>query len=122
VTFPDRAITGISERLGRLLAQSSVELVYSGASVGLTGAVADAVLAEGGRVTGVIPQALVDKEAAHLGLSDLRLVNPMHERKSLMADLSDGFIALPGGIGTLEELFKVWTWAQRGVTPVPAPC
>lgn len=86
------------------------------------GAVADAVLAEGGRVTGVIPQALVDKDAAHLGLSDLRIVNSMHERKSLMADLSDGFIALPGGIGTLEELFKVWTWAQRGVTPVPAPC
>ena len=78
------------------------------------GAVADAVLEAGGQVTGVIPQALVDKEVAHLGLTDLRIVNSMHERKALMANLSDGFIALPGGIGTLEELFEVWTWAQLG--------
>src|SRR3546814_7068600 len=75
-------------------------------------AVADAVLAGGGQVIGVIPQALVEKEVAHRGLTELRIVSSMHERKALMADLSDGFIALPGGIGTLEELFEVWTWAQ----------
>jgi len=78
------------------------------------GTVADAALAEGGRVTGVIPQALVDKEVAHLSLTDLRIVHSMHERKALMANLSDSFIALPGGIGTFEELFEVWTWAQLG--------
>jgi uncharacterized protein (TIGR00730 family) len=78
------------------------------------GTTADAALAEGGRVTGVIPQALVDKEVAHPGLTDLRIVKSMHERKSLMANLSDGFIALPGGIGTFEELFEIWTWAQLG--------
>jgi len=100
--------------LGGLLARSSVELVYGGAAVGLMGAVADAVLAEGGRVTGIIPQALVDKEVAHLGLTNLRIVGSMHERKAQMATLSDGFIALPGGIGTFEELFEVWTWAQLG--------
>jgi len=100
--------------LGGLLARNSVELVYGGAAVGLMGAVADAALAEGGRVTGVIPQALVDKEIAHRGLTDLRVVRSMHERKQLMADLSDGFIALPGGIGTFEEIFEVWTWAQLG--------
>ena len=100
--------------LGGLLAQNSFELVYGGAAVGLMGAVADATLAKGGRVTGVIPQALVDREVAHTGLTDLHVVNSMHERKSLMADLADGFIALPGGLGTLEELFEVWTWAQLG--------
>ncbi|MCB4859851.1 MULTISPECIES: TIGR00730 family Rossman fold protein [unclassified Sphingobium] len=105
---------GAATALGRLLARNSIELVYGGAAVGLMGAVADAVLAEGGRVTGVIPQALVDKEVAHLGLTDLRVVHSMHERKALMANLSDGFIALPGGIGTFEELFEVWTWAQLG--------
>lgn len=101
-------------RLGKLLAQSSIELVYGGAAVGLMGTLADAALAEGGSVTGVIPQALVDKEVAHTGLTNLRIVSSMHERKSLMADLSAGFIALPGGIGTFEELFEVWTWAQLG--------
>ena len=111
-TLPDyeRAAWG----LGTLLARRDVELVYGGAAVGLMGCVADAVLAEGGRVTGVIPQALVEKEVAHRGLTDLRIVASMHERKALMADLSDGFIALPGGIGTLEELFEIWTWAQLG--------
>ncbi|GGN54109.1 hypothetical protein GCM10011349_29440 [Novosphingobium indicum] len=78
------------------------------------GALADAVLAEGGHVTGVIPQALVEKEIAHRGLTELHVVTSMHERKALMADLSDGFVALPGGIGTFEELFEVWTWAQLG--------
>ncbi|QEH81644.1 TIGR00730 family Rossman fold protein [Sphingomonas sp. C8-2] len=100
--------------LGGLLGRSSVELVYGGAAVGLMGAVADAALAAGGRVTGVIPQALVDKEVAHLGLTDLLIVDSMHERKARMAALSDGFVALPGGIGTFEELFEVWTWAQLG--------
>ncbi|HEX2812595.1 MAG TPA: TIGR00730 family Rossman fold protein [Sphingopyxis sp.] len=100
--------------LGEQLARSGIDLVYGGASVGLMGAVADAVLEAGGQVTGVIPQALVDKEVAHLGLTGLRIVNSMHERKALMANLSDGFIALPGGIGTLEEIFEVWTWAQLG--------
>ena len=100
--------------LGETLAANGIGLVYGGASVGLMGAVADAVLAKGGEVTGVMPQALVDKEIAHKGLSDLRVVGSMHERKALMAELADGFIALPGGLGTFEELFEVWTWAQLG--------
>lgn len=100
--------------LGATLARNGIELVYGGASVGLMGAVADAALAHGGHVIGVMPQALVDKEIAHTGLSDLRVVGSMHERKALMAELSDGFIALPGGLGTFEELFEVWTWAQLG--------
>ena len=105
--------------LGETLARSGIELVYGGASVGLMGAVADAVLAQGGHVIGVMPQALVDKEIAHSGLSDLRVVGSMHERKALMAELSDGFIALPGGLGTFEELFEVWTWAQLGYHKKP---
>ena len=96
------------------MAQRGIGLVYGGASVGLMGAVANAVLAGGGQVTGVIPQALVAREVAHNGLEDLRIVGSMHERKALMADLSDAFVALPGGIGTLEELFEVWTWTQLG--------
>ncbi|MXQ11229.1 TIGR00730 family Rossman fold protein [Microvirga makkahensis] len=100
--------------LGDTLARNGIGLVYGGASVGLMGAVADAVLTEGGQVIGVMPQALVDKEIAHTGLSDLRVVGSMHERKALMAELSDGFVALPGGLGTFEELFEVWTWAQLG--------
>jgi uncharacterized protein (TIGR00730 family) len=100
--------------LGKLLATSGIDLVYGGASVGLMRAVADAALAHGGAVTGVIPESLVEREIAHRGLTDLRIVGSMHERKALMAELSDAFIALPGGIGTLEELFEVWTWAQLG--------
>jgi len=88
--------------------------VYGGASVGLMGAVANAALEAGGEVIGVIPRSLWEKEVAHTGLDDLRIVDSMHQRKALMADLSDGFIALPGGVGTLEELFEVWTWAQLG--------
>jgi uncharacterized protein (TIGR00730 family) len=110
----DPAYLETARLLGTTLARNGIELVYGGASVGLMGAVADAVLAEGGRVIGVMPQALVDKEIAHTGLSDLRVVGSMHERKALMAELSDGFIALPGGLGTFEELFEVWTWAQLG--------
>ncbi len=105
--------------LGETLARNGIELVYGGASVGLMGAVADAALAHGGHVIGVMPQALVDKEIAHTGLSDLRVVGSMHERKALMAELSDGFIALPGGLGTFEELFEVWTWAQLGYHKKP---
>lgn len=106
-------------RLGTLLAHRSIGLVYGGAAVGLMGAVADAAIAAGGAVTGVIPRALVDREVAHTGLSDLRIVDSMHERKALMADLSDAFIALPGGIGTFEELFEVWTWTQLGIHAKP---
>lgn len=87
--------------------------------MGLMGAVADAVLANGGEVIGIIPQALQEKEIAHQGLTDLRVVRSMHERKALMAELSDGFIAMPGGIGTLEELFEVWTWGQLGYHAKP---
>ncbi|MED5229231.1 MAG: TIGR00730 family Rossman fold protein, partial [Pseudomonadota bacterium] len=99
-------------RLGRTLAERDLGLVYGGASVGLMGAVADAVINAGGRAVGVIPQSLIDMEIAHSGLADLHVVDSMHERKALMAQLSDGFIALPGGIGTLEELFEIMTFAQ----------
>ena len=99
-------------RLGRTLAKRKLGLIYGGASVGLMGAVDDAVIDTGGRAVGVIPQSLIDMEIAHTGLTDLHVVASMHERKALMAQLSDGFIALPGGIGTLEELFEIMTFAQ----------
>lgn len=101
--------------LGQLMAQQSIELVYGGASVGLMGAVADGVLAAGGQVHGVMPQVLVDKEQAHAGLTTLHVVDDMHQRKAAMMALADGFIALPGGTGTLEELFEVWAWRQIGL-------
>lgn len=100
--------------LGAALVQHGIDLVYGGGSVGLMGAVADGVMENGGHAIGVIPQALFDKEIGHKGLSDLKVVGSMHERKALMAELADGFIALPGGLGTFEELFEVWTWAQLG--------
>jgi uncharacterized protein (TIGR00730 family) len=100
--------------LGRALAQAGIGLVYGGGRAGLMGIVADAALAAGGEVIGVIPQALVDRELAHRGCTELHVTPSMHARKALMADLADGFIALPGGIGTLEEVFEVWTWAQLG--------
>lgn len=103
-----------AQALGGLLGLRGIGLVYGGASVGLMGAVADAARAANGEVIGVIPQSLVDLEVAHPQLSDLRVVGSMHERKALMADLADGFIALPGGLGTFEELFEIWTWAQLG--------
>lgn len=106
-------------RLGRSLAERNIRLVYGGAAVGLMGAVADATLAAGGEVTGVIPKALVEHEVAHKLLPDLRVVGSMHERKALMAELSDAFIALPGGIGTFEEIFEVWTWTQLGTHAKP---
>ncbi len=100
--------------LGRRLAEAGLGLVYGGADVGLMGALADAALEHGGEVIGVMPRLLMPFEVEHEGLSDLRVVDTMHDRKALMAELSDGFIALPGGIGTLEELFEVWTWGQLG--------
>jgi uncharacterized protein (TIGR00730 family) len=105
--------------LGSTLAAQGIGLVYGGASVGLMGTIADAVLDAGGEVVGVIPQALVDREIAHPGVSDLHVVGSMHERKARMAELSDGFIALPGGMGTLEELFEVYTWTQLGLHAKP---
>ena len=100
--------------LGRAVATRGLRLVYGGAKVGLMGILADAALDAGGAVVGVIPEALVAREIAHGGLTETHGVRSMHERKALMADLSDGFIALPGGAGTLEETFEVWTWAQLG--------
>jgi uncharacterized protein (TIGR00730 family) len=104
-----------AEELGRLLVEEGIGLVYGGGQVGLMGRLADAVLSAGGEITGVLPRALVAKEIGHPGLSDLRVVGSMHERKALMADLSDGFVALPGGLGTVEELFEVYTWSQLGL-------
>jgi uncharacterized protein (TIGR00730 family) len=104
-----------AQAVGRLLCRSGIELVYGGGNVGLMGALANACLNEGGRVIGVIPQALADRELAHVGLTELRIVSSMHERKSLMADLSDAFISLPGGFGTWEEFFEVLTWSQLGI-------
>ncbi|WP_288582561.1 TIGR00730 family Rossman fold protein [uncultured Methylobacterium sp.] len=100
--------------LGRHFAEAGIELVYGGGKVGLMGAVADGALSAGGRVTGIMPRALVEKETAHRGLTELRVVASMHERKAMMADLAEGFVALPGGLGTFEEMFEVWTWAQLG--------
>lgn len=100
--------------LGRELVKRDITLVYGGAHVGIMGEIADTVLAAGGEVIGIMPKALADKEIAHNGLTELRVVGSMHERKAMMADLSDGFIALPGGMGTLEEIFEVLTWSQLG--------
>ena len=108
-----------AEDLGRVLARRGVGVVYGGARVGLMGAVADAALAAGGRVIGVIPSALAAKEIAHGGLTELHVVSSMHERKALMADLADAFVAVPGGWGTCEELFEIVTWAQLGIHRKP---
>jgi uncharacterized protein (TIGR00730 family) len=105
--------------LGRTLAERGLAVVYGGGNVGLMGELADAALAGGGEVIGVIPEALVRKEVAHTGLTELRVVASMHERKAQMADLSDAFIALPGGMGTFEELFEILTWAQLGLHEKP---
>ena len=105
--------------LGETLAQRGLTLVYGGAKVGTMGQVAQAALAAGGEVIGVIPRALVEMEVAYTGLSDLRVVDTMHERKALMADLADGFVALPGGLGTIDEFFEVLTWAQLGMHHKP---
>jgi uncharacterized protein (TIGR00730 family) len=104
-----------AEDFGRLLAQNQLTLVYGGGRIGLMGAMADACLDAGGQVIGVIPKILYRKEIAHEGLSELRVVETMSERKNVMGELSDAFVALPGGIGTLDELFEVWTWTQLGL-------
>lgn len=106
-------------RVGTLLAGRGITLVYGGGHVGLMGILADAALAAGGKVIGVIPRALEAREVAHTGLTELRVVSSMHERKALMSELADGFLALPGGIGTMEEWFEVWTWGQLGIHPKP---
>jgi uncharacterized protein (TIGR00730 family) len=108
-----------AEELGRVLVEEGIGLVYGGGQVGLMGRLGDAVLAAGGEITGVLPRALVEKEIGHPGVADLRVVGSMHERKALMAELADGFVALPGGLGTLEELFEVYTWAQLGLHRKP---
>jgi uncharacterized protein (TIGR00730 family) len=108
-----------AQQLGRELASRGLGLVYGGGRVGLMGILADAVLASGGNAIGVIPEALAAKEIAHAGLTELRIVNSMHERKATMSDLSDAFVALPGGLGTLEEFFEVLTWAQLGLHRKP---
>ncbi len=108
-----------AQELGTLMLQQEIGLVYGGASLGIMGAIADTVLEGGGCVTGIIPQALHGKEIAHKGLTELHVVDSMHERKSLMAVLSDGFVAMPGGFGTLEEIIEVITWGQLGFHDKP---
>jgi uncharacterized protein (TIGR00730 family) len=118
-TGDDPAFVGAAEALGRAVATSGRALIYGGSKTGLMGALADAALAAGGHVTGVIPRGLMEKEVAHQSLTDLRVVASMHERKATMASLADAFVALPGGVGTMEELFEVWTWAQLGLHAKP---
>ena len=115
----DPAFLASARGLGALLAREGITLVYGGGHVGLMGALADAVLGAGGRVVGVIPRALWDREIGHGGLTELHVVETMHERKALMASLADAFVALPGGLGTLEEIFEVWTWGQLGIHKKP---
>ena len=115
----DPVFVATAAALGRAVASSGRALVYGGSKSGLMGALADAALAAGGRVTGVIPHSLVNKELAHESLTELRVVAGMHDRKAAMADLADAFVVLPGGLGTLEEFFEVWTWAQLGLHAKP---
>ncbi|UUM28555.1 MULTISPECIES: TIGR00730 family Rossman fold protein [Acinetobacter] len=109
----------MAQATGQAIAAQGKTLVYGGARSGLMGVVADSALQAGGRVIGVIPDALVDRELAHQGLTELHIVNNMHERKTKMAELSDAFVALPGGAGTLEEIFEQWTWSQLGIHQKP---
>lgn len=113
------AYLNAARRLGRTLAQREIGLVYGGADIGLMGAIADAVLEAGGTVDGVIPRSLVDREIAHQGVTRLHIVETMHERKALMSDLADAFAALPGGMGTLDELAEAITWGQLGIHDKP---
>ncbi|MEE4300077.1 MAG: TIGR00730 family Rossman fold protein [Pseudomonadales bacterium] len=108
-----------ADAFGRLLATRGIRLVYGGGRTGLMGAVADGALAAGGEVLGIIPRGLVEKEVGHTGLTERQVVDSMHERKQRMADASDAFVALPGGIGTLEELIEVYTWSQLGFQDKP---
>lgn len=109
------AYAEVARATGTLLAQRGITLVYGGGKIGLMGTLADACLEAGGQVIGSIPEQLLDRELGHTGLTELHVVESMHERKALMADLSDAFIALPGGIGTFEELFEIWTWSLLGL-------
>jgi uncharacterized protein (TIGR00730 family) len=115
--LPDYA--QVARQLARAMVSKNINLVYGGASVGIMGEIANAVLEEGGKVIGIIPKGLFKKEVAHTVVTELREVDSMHERKSLMADLSDGFIALPGGFGTIEEIFEIITWSQLGMHRKP---
>ena len=115
----DAVFTTAARQVGTWIGSHGGQLVYGGGRNGLMGSVADATLAAGGRVIGVIPKALVDKEQAHHGCTDLHVVDTMHERKRLMAEHADAFLALPGGIGTFEEFFEVWTWRQLGYHDKP---
>ena len=110
----DPAYTEAARSLGRTLAKANIRLVFGGGHVGLMGVVSNAAIEAGGEAIGVIPKFLVERELAHTGLTDLRIVGSMHERKAMMSDLSEGFITLPGGTGTLEEFFEILTWAQLG--------
>jgi uncharacterized protein (TIGR00730 family) len=115
--------TSAANELGRLLGEKDIRLIYGGGNSGLMGAVASSALSSGGKVTGIIPEDLMARERARsenlLELSELKIVKTMHQRKAMMAELSDGFIALPGGLGTLEEFFEIWTWAQLGIHSKP---
>lgn len=113
------AFAAKAKELGQTLAENQIELVYGGGNVGLMGVLADAVLAHQGRVIGIIPEKLMGLEQGHTGIQDLRIVNDMHERKAAMATMADAFIALPGGFGTLEEVFEVLTWSQIGYHTKP---
>lgn len=108
-----------AREMGRLLGEREIDLVYGGGRVGLMGVVADAALGAGGRVVGIIPRALAEREIQHTGLTELHVVANMHERKVKMAELADAFVAMPGGAGTLEEIFEQWTWAQLGIHRKP---
>jgi uncharacterized protein (TIGR00730 family) len=114
---PDYALAAM--HLARICARRGIRIVYGGSSVGLMRVLADAVVAAGGKITGVIPQFLIEREGANEHVTDLRIVRSMHERKALMAQLADGFLALPGGLGTLEEFFEILTWAQLGMHDKP---
>ena len=116
----DPAYMAAAQAMGGEIARRGLMLVYGGAKVGLMGAVADAALGAGAKVVGVLPKALMIKEIGHAGLSQLEVVGSMHERKARMAELSDGFVALPGGAGTLEEIFEIWTWGQLSFHGKPA--
>jgi uncharacterized protein (TIGR00730 family) len=113
-TGKDAVYAEAARSLAQAIVSSGLKLVYGGGNIGLMGVLAEAVLAAGGHVTGVTPRRLLEKEVVHTGLSELHVVDTMHERKALMAELSDGFIALPGGLGTYEEMFEALTWAQLG--------
>lgn len=115
----DPAYADAARALATLLAERGIGLVYGGGNVGLMGVLADTMLSAGGEAVGVMPRTLIEREIGHGGLTDLRIVNSMHERKALMAELSDAFVAVPGGIGTLEELIEVYTWSQLGLHRKP---